>query len=116
MKRQGTAMSERRIDERTLVGHLLQVRERDSQEVLGNLVNLSTNGFMLISESPHEPNREMALTMELPYSVSGRQRLDVRARCIWSQKSSYSDDYGAGFEITEIAESDRELMRNVFGE
>jgi hypothetical protein len=106
---------ERRVHERRLVKQLLRVSEFNSSHMLGNMVNLSHEGFMLISTKPVTENEVSRLTMELPYEVEGASNVTFEARCMWCQKSSYSDDYGAGFQIESMADSDKRKIEVLFG-
>ncbi|RFA25840.1 hypothetical protein CAI21_17940 [Alkalilimnicola ehrlichii] len=108
-------MEEKRNTDRKLVRQLLRVMDRNNHAVLGNLVNLSPEGFMLISPNALVEGGYSELELELPKIVNGRSRIAVDARCIWCQKSSYSDDYGAGFQIERIPEQDMRALRMVFG-
>lgn len=106
---------ERRQHERRLVKKLLRVSDFNSSHMLGNMVNLSHEGFMLITPRPVEENQVSRLTMELPYEVEGVTKVTFEARCMWCQKSSYSDDYGAGFQIEHMSEGDRRKIEVLFG-
>ncbi len=109
------SMEDKRSSERKLIHQLLRVTDRRSNRTVGNLVNLSMDGFLLISPVPIPPQTVAELSLELPYAVNGRDHVDLVARCIWCQKSSYSDDYGAGYQIEQMSIPDRAVMRAIFG-
>lgn len=106
---------DQRRSERHLINQLLRVRDCNSAHLMGNLVNLSHHGFMLISPQPLTQGLTTEISLELPYAVDGQSSVSFKARCVWCQKSSYSDDYGAGFEIEDITEPDRRKLQVLFG-
>ena len=108
-------MQEQRISQRTLVDQLLQVTDRRHQTVIGNLVNLSAEGFMLIARQPIDRRRYTELTLELPYPAAGKDAVRLEASCVWCHRSSSADDYGAGFRIEHMPAEDRRALREVFG-
>ena len=111
---QATDYENRRQSERKTVSRLLRVIDAGSRRLLGNVVNLSREGFMLISSEPLAQGELSRLTLELP-DESEQLRVSVTARCMWCQKSSFSEDYGAGFQIEDMASEDAGRLRQVFG-
>lgn len=106
---------DQRRSARRLVTRLLRVNDAASGILLGNLVNLSEHGFMLICKTPVEAGQAQWLVMELPEPVDGRRSVGLEASCVWCQKSSYSDDYGAGYEIRSISPDDRRRLLGLYG-
>ena len=64
-------MNERRKLERHHVSNSLEVYDLDSGELLGRVVDLHTEGLMLLSERPIELNRSWALQVNLPMNLNG---------------------------------------------
>lgn len=107
------AWEEKRRAPRWAVTKLLEVRSEDG--ATGTLANLSHGGFMLTSLHPMEQNRVMRMEIELPLDQEGFRRVEFYARCVWCQRSSFSDEYGAGFQIEAMAAEDRSRVRAFFG-
>jgi len=92
--------------------HLLDAYSRD---LVGSLVNLSRHGFMLLCNAPVEPNQVLTLEVERPEQQDRGAPLVFQACCIWCQKSSFSDEYGAGFEIRNISPYDQHRLGELIG-
>lgn len=108
-------MEDKRSTERKLINQLLRVDDREAEAPLGNLVNLSAGGFMLISAEPIPEGRRFQLSLELPQPVDGKRAVEFSAKCIWCQRSSFSADYGAGFQIEAIPAEERRVLEMTFG-
>lgn len=107
---------DKRRSERRVVSKPMRVSEFYGRQPLGNLINLSRQGFMLISKAAVAADAVVRMVMELPEAVEGVTSVSFEARCVWCQKSSYSDDYGAGFEISRISPEDQRRLEAVYGE
>jgi len=99
--------------ERRVPNHPLQVVDAYSRDPLGVMVSLSTNGFMLISKAPIEPNQTRTLAVQQPASEPGRSPLTMQASCLWCQKSSFSDEFGAWFEFRRISPENHDRLRQL---
>jgi hypothetical protein len=110
-----TGANDKRESDRRLLGQLLRVSDLQTDNVVGSLVNLSRGGFMLISKVPVEANQVSWFSLELPEPVEGHRRVSLEARCVWCQQSSFSTDYGAGFEIRQMSEDDRRRLTTLYG-
>lgn len=106
---------EKRESERRLVSQLMRVSDLQTNSMVGNMVNLSRGGFMLISKMPLPANQVSWFLVELPEAVEGHRQVRLEARCVWCQQSSYSADYGAGFEIQSMPEDDRRRLTILYG-
>ncbi|KAB7628447.1 PilZ domain-containing protein [Alkalilimnicola sp. S0819] len=93
--------AEQRAQPRYRLGYTLPVRDLRGR-ALGQLSNLSAEGFMLVSDEPLEANRRYDLVLQ---AEGGEVRLS--ARCVWCQPSSYSTNHGAGFRIEVVLVDDR---------
>jgi hypothetical protein len=102
---------EQRSTPRYRVVRRMQVSNLETGEKLGNVINLSSQGFMLLSKAPLSSDQRLLLLLELPEEVAGQRQIRLEVRCLWCAPSSYSSDYGAGFEITHIAAGDQERLQ-----
>lgn len=64
-------MIQRRKLERHHVSASLEVYDLDSGELLGRVVDLHTEGLMLLSKQPIELDRSWALQVNLPMTLNG---------------------------------------------
>lgn len=102
------AHADKRAYPRFVPSRLLEVCDLHG-EPLGQLSNLSRGGFMLISA------REMSASQRYDFIVGDDERaVRLSARCVWCQRSSYSNDYGAGFEIEAVIAADRPRFESWF--
>ncbi len=88
----------RRLKRRHLV-YYLKAYDRDGGNLVGNLVDITPEGVMLISEAPVEADTVFQLQVELPSGVSDRERLDIEVRSLWCKPDVNAGLFAAGFEL-----------------
>lgn len=92
-------MQERRKLKRRHLIYYLRVFDRRSGGLLGHLVDLTTEGIMLIAERPVPPDRTYACRMVLPGEGDDQREVTFDARSIWCQKDVNPAFYAAGFAL-----------------
>lgn len=78
-------MLDRRRAERFRLAVSLTVRDADTGEALGELVDISGHGLMVASDAPLALERRYRLRVELPERLGGE--LEVGADAAWSVRS-----------------------------
>jgi hypothetical protein len=92
---------ERKLPRRHLI-YYLRVFDRQSGEQVGSLVDITTEGLMLVSEKPLQPHKTYHLRMDLPTEVCGKERLDFDAVCMWSNNDINPLFYDNGFMLPDV--------------
>ncbi|MCX7591437.1 MAG: hypothetical protein N2255_07395, partial [Kiritimatiellae bacterium] len=72
----GRGQEQRREERKDLISHL-EVRNRDSGEVIGHIGNVTTGGFALYSKRPipFAPGDVMPVEIKLPWRIYGEDRI-----------------------------------------
>jgi hypothetical protein len=84
-------------------------------ELVGDLANISTDGFMLESMKPIQINAEYSFRIDLPPELSRKLSIVFTARSIWSQPDRVDRRlYDIGFEIVKMDASDRQVFQQIF--
>ncbi|MDX1692703.1 MAG: PilZ domain-containing protein [Ketobacteraceae bacterium] len=92
--------NQRKVDRRHLI-YYLRVFNKQDNELLGNLVDISTRGIMLVSDSPIPVNKRFQLKMVLPETISGSREVEFEAESRWCQNDANKDFYDTGFELID---------------
>ena len=87
-----------------------------STRVLGHLMDLSSEGLMLLSEKPIEVNEEYRLRMRLPRDVSGGREIVFEARSRWCKQDKSPEFYVVGFQIQNMDAEMRETLSRLIGD
>jgi hypothetical protein len=104
-------MDERRKHRRTRVPYEINVYDKHTGKHIGRLVNLSTEGIMLVGGAPMAVNETYECRMTLPVSIYGRREISFDALCLWCAKVENSQRFHGGFQIQKSREELRELLR-----
>lgn len=92
----------RKVARRHLI-YYLRVFDRESGELLGNLVDISTRGIMLVSDNPVTVGKHFDLRMYLPETVEGSREVEFSAESRWCQNDTNPDFFDTGFELVDPA-------------
>lgn len=92
---------------RDVVDQYLPVVDRDTEELVGYLTDVTVDGGMLQSEEPIEENRTYNLRMELDEQIQGSNHIDVEAQSKWCRKERNAVFHNSGFEFSDVSEDDR---------
>ena len=95
-------MSEKRKHKRIPLHYYLKVSGSDSEEHHGYLIDVSEEGFKLLSEEQIPEGTELQCTVHLPEELGGWQELSFKAKACWSGKDVNPDYYVSGYKIDEI--------------
>ncbi len=106
-------MNERRELRRRRLVHRLEVYDRVSERLLGQGVDVTTKGLLLVTETPLAQDAELELRVVLPEPMFGKDHLDVDAMVRWRSKDVNPGFYDAGLEFTRISSRDQEIIRQV---
>ncbi|MEZ5585194.1 MAG: PilZ domain-containing protein [Candidatus Competibacteraceae bacterium] len=80
----------------------LRVFDQQTGELLGNLVDISESGLMMISDQPIPKGKAFDLWVDVPHEEGERERLHLKAHSRWSGKDVNPDFYDNGFQIDSI--------------
>ena len=104
-------MPERRVYPRRYLKSYLQVLDRNTENIVGHLVNINHTGAMMISERPISGDDSLRLRLVLPEKFEGNDTIDIRSRSVWCQHDRYNPElYASGFIIERIHQTDEAFI------
>ena len=106
-------MTEKRIYTRQQLIYYMKIIDRDTEELLGFLVDITPEGIMIMSESPVEVDKTFNLNIQMDKESSSREFLPLTAKSKWCKKEVYADFYDAGFELLSVQPEDIKEIENI---
>lgn len=107
--------AEMRKNTRLEIPEQVAVKDAHSGEVIGQLVNLSIDGLMLMGPGCVAPGTVRQL--RIPLSNSGEvSELLIGAEALWCQDANDSGSYWSGFHIIDISEEHQEILFKMVGD
>ncbi len=88
----------RSVKRRHLVFYLRVFNQSDSS-VLGHVVDISSEGLMLLSDATIKVGEKFSLRMRLPIDLSDKDELQFNAVCRWCKEDGNPDFYLSGLQI-----------------
>lgn len=109
-------MTEKRKLKRRHLIYYLRVFDQNSNQLLGHLVDITTEGAMLISEKPIITNTLFQAKMVLPEEIEGSKDITFGANSIWCKKDVNPDYYVTGFQLQDVTDDDLEIIEQLIVE
>lgn len=110
-------MREKRNSRRIHLIYYLLVFNDETNQLIGHVVDMATEGIKLMSKEPILPNKEYRFRMLLPSEMEGKSKqITFNVKCVWSQEKLYSDFYGSGFQFKDISPDDIEIIKDLIGQ
>jgi len=106
---------EQRRKQRVAIPEHPQIMDAHSDKVLGQLVNLSTDGLMLVS--PSCINCGIVCQIRIPL-VTGNRKVEiiVGVESLWCEDANDSGSYWTGFHIIDISPEHQDVLNSVVGD
>jgi len=111
-----TTSKEKRQVERTYLAFYLRVFDGLGSKVLGHLVNVSSNGVMLLSDFPIPVNEEYKLRMRLPSELVEKGEIIFNAVSRWCKNDTNPEFYLTGFQLHDISPTLRDDILSLIDE
>ncbi|PCJ35305.1 MAG: pilus assembly protein PilZ [Moraxellaceae bacterium] len=102
-------INQRKVARRHLI-YYLRVFNGKTGELLGNLVDISTCGIMLVSDNAIALEKSYVLKMVLPETVEGSKEVEFEAFSRWCKNDVNPDFYDTGFELIDPTSSFLEVV------
>lgn len=99
-------MDERRKFRRRDLLFYSRVYDAQRGTMVGNLLNITPQGAMVLTDKPLEEKTDLFLWIELPEGLADKSRFEVRAVSLWCKPDINPEFYDVGFEFTEIKPED----------
>ena len=108
------AHSEQRRKTRVTIPEHPQILDAHTGKVLGELVNLSTDGLMAVSPGGVACGTVWQVRISL---VRGDRKVEILigAESLWSDDANGSGSYWTGFQIIDISSEHQEILNTVVG-
>jgi hypothetical protein len=92
---------DRRTVARRHLIYYLRAWDASNNRLVGHVVDITTDGFMLISEEPITIGKAYDFEVRLPNTQGDLQPMRFRAVCRWSNNDINKSFFDSGFEILE---------------
>lgn len=95
----------RRRQRRRTVTAPVNIYNKDTGEMLGRLVNITTEGLMLVNTRPLAADRLYQAVIELPEPVNEVTRLELGIDSLWTSPANPDADmFWSGCQIIDISD------------
>jgi len=103
-------MSEKRSQPRKVCDSRIDILDAESNQLVGNLVNISLSGFMMITNKPLPENYVFQFIVVFSPDSADSKHIRVGAESLWLQEIEGSSQCWIGFHIIDISEQDQALI------
>jgi hypothetical protein len=109
-------MKDQRKTKRRFLLYYMRIYDATSRQQIGNLVDITPRGFMIVSEHKLPEEQTFRLRMELTDEVAEKPFLEFSARSKWSKPDVTPSMYNTGFEILGLAPEDIKIVHRIIEE
>jgi len=106
-------MEERRRLSRKYLSFFSRVVDRNTERLLGYLVDLTAGGALMIGNISLKPGTLLSLRIDLPEDFSPQDQLDLIAKVVWILPDVDPELYRTGLQMVEIQPSDQGVMERL---
>lgn len=106
-------MAEKRKFNRVHLIHYLRLFDRKSGELIGNLVDLTSEGLQMICEKAISPGDLLEIRMEFPEPVDGDRELQLNAVAIWCDHQLDPDLFSVGCRLIPVTPDNVSIIQNL---
>jgi hypothetical protein len=107
-------MDERRRVERKDFSYYMRLVDNDTQNLVGHLMDISSGGFKLDSQTPIPANKDYRLRMDLTSEVANKPYMVFVARSKWCEVDPLDPFvYNVGFQLVNISPSDLDIINRM---
>jgi hypothetical protein len=99
-------MQEKRQSPRKVADQVLEMYDQITGDSLGRIVNISAEGFMLLSQEPMITGTVYQLTMTDTSSANEQKSVNFSGEAVWCTEATQPDSYWSGFRIVDISSDD----------
>ena len=103
----------KRKEPRKRLIYYLKVFDDESNELIGNLVDITLNGMMLISASPLPLNKAYKLKIILPHKIQDKEDFKIGAESLWSKNDINPVLFDSGLQFKDLNEQDKEIIEDL---
>lgn len=75
-----------------------------NQRPFGELVNLTLDGMMVMSDQELPTHAIYQLSLKLPVELAGSDHIAVGADCLWTKRAEHFNRYWAGLQIIDASD------------
>lgn len=103
-------MSDKRILQRKESLFYLKVIDKNSGELIGRLVDITIDGFKLVSRDAIPLHQEFYLSLELPGTFEGEEEVVFKATSLHSKKDVNPEYTDTGFKFNDLPGENLEII------
>jgi hypothetical protein len=108
-------MEKRKLKRRNLI-YYLRVVDRANNRLVGRLVDLTTEGMMLISENPLASNQTYHMKMVLPAEIDLTREIHIDAQSQWTKPDVNPELYATGFHFLRVSPQDIGIIKDLIAD
>jgi len=105
--------SDRRQLPRKVASQHIQVEDINTGRHLGEVVNLTSEGLMMISSEPVENNLVFQLNLKLRKPFRGQGHLNLGVESLWCSAANEAQRFWTGFRIIDVSLDSIELIESL---
>jgi hypothetical protein len=109
-------MSERRDKTRKCTSDYFLVFDRETEALIGRVLNLTPGGVMMISESEVPTSKSFQCKMVMPGVVGRHKFITFDAESRWSKKNTRLGWYETGYQIISLSKADQQAIDMLLGD
>lgn len=113
MRANDKSVNEMRKSERIDVTDVVRVIDKPTGQEIGQLVNISEEGIMIMGSQPIAENSIMQLSLVFGSESNPQSDISIGVESLWSQSGSEDTNYWTGFYIIDISEQDQQRIRDM---
>lgn len=106
-------MSEKRKVTRRYLLYYTRVYDREGRQLLGNLVDITSSGAMILSNIPLPEGKIVHLRIELTEEVSEKPYLEISGQVRWHKPDIEPGMHNIGIEFLSTTEEQRQIIEKI---
>lgn len=106
-------MKERRKIKRKYLLYYARIFDPATRHQIGNLVDITPRGAMVLSPEPFTVGVTYRLRIELTEDVSDQPHMDLTVLARWSHADIDPRLFNTGFEILDLGKDEEKIIQNI---
>ena len=90
-----------------------RIFDSKTQQQIGNMVDITTQGIMLVSSEPVPVQTNFQLKLELSDDIADKPFLELETRSVWCHHDIDPNYYNSGFQILSPTSEDMDIIQRI---